>query len=388
VKAASSCGFSRSRPAWSAADSLREMMLVTSFITCGSGRRTSVTRAAERGERGDRGPHARLHLRVDPLKEEVLGDADPQRADGRVERREIVGHRPRARGGVERVRARHRLQHERAVLRGARHRPEVIVRPGERHAARAAHPAIGRLESGDAAGRRGQADRSAGVGADRAVREPRGHRHTRSARRAARAALGVPRVAGVAVMRVVAEGPHGELGHVELAEGDRARADEPGHRGAVVLGGEVPGGPVPQEVGSPWMKQRSLNAIGTPWSGPRASCRPAASRRRAASSAPSASTVMKARSRPSSRSTRARHSRVASTGETLPARMAAARAATVGKSVRSRLRAARETRGGDEARRLLGQGELAGEALDEAEEVGQLGLLELVRVLAHAGRIQ
>ena len=43
--APSSCGFSRSRPAWSAADSLREMMLVTSFITCGSGRRTSVTRA-------------------------------------------------------------------------------------------------------------------------------------------------------------------------------------------------------------------------------------------------------------------------------------------------------------------------------------------------------
>ena len=74
---------------------------------------------------------------------------------------------------------------------------------------------------------------------------------------------------------------------------------------------------VPQEVGNPWMKQRSLNAIGTPWSGPRASCRPVASRRRAAASAPSASTVMKARSRPSRRSTRARHSRVASTREHL-----------------------------------------------------------------------
>ncbi len=102
---------------------------------------------------------------------------------------------------------------------------------------------------------------------------------------------------------------------------------------------------VPQEVGSPRMKQRSLNASGTPWSGPRVALRPAASRRRAAASAPSASTVMKARSRPSSRSTRARHARVASTGESWPAWIAAASAVMVGKSVRWWLRAAPAARG-------------------------------------------
>src|SRR3982074_2190504 len=50
---------------------------------------------------------------------------------------------------------------------------------------------------------------------------------------------------------------------------------------------------VPQEVGRPRMKQRSLNASGTPWSGPRHRPRPASSsRRRAAASARSAAPVV------------------------------------------------------------------------------------------------
>src|SRR5262249_16686274 len=49
---------------------------------------------------------------------------------------------------------------------------------------------------------------------------------------------GTPRVP---VMGIVAEGAHGQLGHVELPERDGARANETAHCGAVALGGEVVG---------------------------------------------------------------------------------------------------------------------------------------------------
>src|SRR5690349_22842488 len=46
-------------------------------------------------------------------------------------------------------------------------------------------------------------------------------RSCRAARRAARRMSRLPRIVDVAVMRVVPEGSHRQLGHVELAEQDR-----------------------------------------------------------------------------------------------------------------------------------------------------------------------
>src|ERR671928_108948 len=67
-------------------------------------------------------------------------------------------------GGVPRVVAGERLEHERAVLGGAGHRAGVVERPGEGQYPRLAHPAEGRLEAGDAAERGRPADRAARVG--------------------------------------------------------------------------------------------------------------------------------------------------------------------------------------------------------------------------------
>ena len=107
--------------------------------------------------------------------------------------------------------------------------------------------------------------------------------------------------------------------------------------------------------------------------------------RRARASAPSASTVMKARRRSSRRSTRARQSRAASTGEIRRARMAAARAA-MDQSVMSRRsaraaggeqagappRRARRPRGRRRSARALDQGQIRLRPLDHRRHAAPL----------------
>src|SRR4029450_8227267 len=131
---------------------------------------------------------------------------------------------------------------------------------------------------------------------------------------------------------------------------------------------------VPQEVGCPSRWQRSLKPTGTPWSGPRQ--RPAAasaSRRRAERSAPSSSSVMKARMRPSHLPARSSPRSTASTGDSFPARMDSATAVRLSSSTGRRLVLAFEGR--DEARRLLGEGELPGQPLDHSRHARPLRLL-------------
>src|SRR5436309_3670117 len=134
---------------------------------------------------------------------------------------------------------------------------------------------------------------------------------------------------------------------------------------------------VPQEVGSPSRWQRSLKPTGTPWSGPRQ--RPpaaSASRARAERSAPSSSSVMKARIRPSHFLTRSRQRSTASTGDSFPALMDSATAARLSSGTGRSLVLAFESR--DEARRLLGEGELSGQALDHPQHARPLRLLLLL----------
>ena len=72
-----------------------------------------------------------------------------------------------------------------------------------------------------------------------AERESGGHRGRRAAGRAAGAVAGLPRVLHVAVVGVVAERAHRQLGHVELAQGHGARCAQPRHRRALARRREV-----------------------------------------------------------------------------------------------------------------------------------------------------
>ena len=74
------------------------------------------------------------------------------------------------RGGVLRIVAGHRAQHDRGVAHRARERPGLVERGGERDDPPARAAAVGRLDADDAGERGRLADRAAGVGAGRAER--------------------------------------------------------------------------------------------------------------------------------------------------------------------------------------------------------------------------
>ena len=98
----------------------------------------------------------------------------------------VIGHRRIDAGGILfGIVARHRAQHDRRVAHGARHRPRLIQRRGERDDAPARTAAIGRLHADDAADRRRLADGAARIGAGAGERRARRHRRRRTARRTA-----------------------------------------------------------------------------------------------------------------------------------------------------------------------------------------------------------
>jgi len=138
-----------------------------------------------------------------------------------------------------------RLQHEGAVLRGARHGPGVIERPRERDHAGPAHPPVGRLEPGDAAEGGRTPDGSAGVGAERAHRQAGGQGRAGAAARAARDVIEVPRVARGRKPVARKLDAEGELVGDQLAEHDHAGPLQARHAGAVRVGH-----PVGQERGA------------------------------------------------------------------------------------------------------------------------------------------
>ena len=273
-------------------------------------------------EEGRIGKGALHHLSAEPTKRldrRVDGRLDLPR---RVHRRSIGrAHRPEAPRSAGRARpcspgpggrSRSRRGGRRPpitprsngrVTHGPGERSHVVKRPGERHPARPAHAPVGGLDPDDAAAGRGQADRAARIGAERAVNEPGGHGRARAARRAARAVAGPPGRLDVAVVDVVPEGSERQLREVQAAQRDRARRLQAGHGRRVLVGaGSTRGMAVPQDAGRPPQTKRSLCARGTPWRGPRT--RPAfasASRIRAVRSAASVSTWMNARSRRSER---------------------------------------------------------------------------------------
>ena len=150
------------------------------------------------------------------------GEADLQAGDAALERGLVVRHRLLAGGRIVGIVAGDRGQHPRIVAHGAGERADMVEPPRARDGAGAADPAVGRLHADHAAGGGRQADRAAGVGAQRAIDHARGDRGARAARAAAGDARLVPRIAAMAVMHVVAGRAGGELRHVEEAQLDHA----------------------------------------------------------------------------------------------------------------------------------------------------------------------
>ena len=197
--------------------------------------------AIERGEVGqlgwrDRGAElaqrvgGRLHrgtdLGIERRRPVGQREADPEARHAALEQRLVVGHRLLAGRRIVGVVAGDDAQHAGIVAHGAGERPDMVEAPRARHGAGAAHAAVGRLHADHAAGRGRQADRAAGVGAQRAIDHARRDRGARAARAAAGDARLVPRIAAMAVMDVVAGRARGELRHVEEAQLDHARRVE------------------------------------------------------------------------------------------------------------------------------------------------------------------
>jgi hypothetical protein len=131
----------------------------------------------------------------------------------------------------------HLRQHRRAIGGAACHRADGVERFRQGKCAIATDPAPGRLHACDAAGMRGEADRTAGVRtrARKAHAARRGH--TRTRRGASRPIIRVPGIERLLPIRMVLA--EGAFMQVQLAEDDGAGHLQPMYRRAVELRHEV-----------------------------------------------------------------------------------------------------------------------------------------------------
>ena len=170
---------------------------------------------AARGQHLDRLLDRRRHRRIGIIEEVVGRDADAHAAHIAVQRALVVGHRQVRAGGVLRVAPGDQRHHAGAIPRGARQRADIVQRERQRHCAVATDAGLRRLKPGDAAGRRRQPDRPAGVGPERRIDEPRRHRRAGPRRRAASDIGQVPRIVAVAELAIMPGRVLRELRHVE-----------------------------------------------------------------------------------------------------------------------------------------------------------------------------
>ena len=169
--------------------------------------------------------------------ERVAARADAEAVDARLEVLEEIGDRPRPRVRVGGIEPRNRLRDDRRVADRARQRP----RHGERGVAATGVAAIAdeaerRLEPDHAAERRGDAGRSAAVGADVERAHQRGRGRRRAATRPAGHVVRVPRVPRRPEEVVVGGDAAAELVRRRLADDDRPGRAEALGDGAVDRG--------------------------------------------------------------------------------------------------------------------------------------------------------
>ena len=148
--------------------------------------------------------------------QEALRHAEPQARDWRGLQRRVLLARDH---GVA----------PRAVRDVARERTDRVEREGKRKRAVGRHALLARLVADDAAQRRRNAGRAAGVGADRDLAHVVGRRDRRAGRRAAGHTAAVRRIARRAVVRVHADAGERELAHARLGDDDGAGRTQPPH---------------------------------------------------------------------------------------------------------------------------------------------------------------
>src|SRR5207249_3585908 len=150
-----------------------------------------------------------------------LPDPEPTTPAAKGGARVSKGNRPRR--GIHRVVAGHGKEKIGAVLDRAREGSRVVERPRQRHHARAARPAVRRLDPGEAAEGRGSADGAPGVRAGGARHQPGGEGGARAAARAAGNMVEIPRIARGGKLVSGKLDAEGELVGDELAEHHRSR---------------------------------------------------------------------------------------------------------------------------------------------------------------------
>ena len=157
------------------------------------------------------------------LQRKALRDAEAKPCERqRLERREILaGH--------------HRVRHDHksfsAIGDAVRQRPDRIERGAQGKRTRGRHPLAARLEANDAAQRRRNAHRAAGVAADGDLGHTVADRDRGARGRATGHARAIARVGRRAEMRIGADGAEREFGHVGLGDDHRtAGAQAPHHR--------------------------------------------------------------------------------------------------------------------------------------------------------------
>ncbi len=159
------------------------------------------------------------HLGREPVEDKALQDPEPQ-PRGRHHRRRPALCPWRL--------ARHHRVGDRAAGDAIRQGADRIESRRERGRPVARDAALGRLEADEAAQRRRDPHRAAGIAADRDHGLRIAHRHRRARGRAAGDQLAVKGVSGRPVMRVDANPGKGELGHVGAADEDRPGGAQPG----------------------------------------------------------------------------------------------------------------------------------------------------------------
>ena len=95
---------------------------------------------------------------------------------------------------VTRVRPVDRVQHEHRVLYPARHRTQLVERPGQRHRPGARHAPVCRTQSGNAAPHRRTDNAAAGLAPDREPDQSRRSGRTRTRARSRRRLFQQPRI--------------------------------------------------------------------------------------------------------------------------------------------------------------------------------------------------